>query len=112
MPRPKGTAPRLVAQQARQAKHREKLKLIGKPEASQVDVAVASAVAKAAMWLASRSESGAIGENDPRRHLLKKIVVTATQELVSSGCDRAEAQKKIASRFRSARKRRSPPITS
>ena len=112
MPRPKGTTPRLMSQQSRQAKHREKLKMIGKPEASQVDVAVASAVAKASMWLASGLESGKIGENDPRRHLLTKIVVTATQALVSSGCDEAEAAKKIASRFRSSGKHRSPPITS
>lgn len=112
MPRPKSSVPRLVAQQQRQAKHRTKLKLIGKPEASQVDVAVASAVARASAQLVAGLAAGKIAERDPRRDLLSKIVASATRTLVSAGCDETETAKKIASRFRSSGKHRSPPITS
>lgn len=112
MPRPKGTEPRLVSKQARQARHREKLKHIGKPEVSAVDVAVARAVGEATRQLAAGLASGAVRASDPRKVFLSKIEELATRLLVDSGCSKEQAQLQIEHRFRMPRKRRSPPITS
>ncbi len=112
MPRTRSTEPRLVRQQERQRKYRAKLRAVGRPEASQVDIAVAASTARAVRWLISRVKSGKIGNSDPRRHLLDRIVTDATKLLVDSGCSADEATAKISARFQSERKPRLPPITS
>lgn len=111
MPRRKGTEPRLVAQQHRQAKHRAKLKAAGRPEVSAVDIAVADAVGRAVRQLNAGLKAGHIQASDPRRHLLYKVVDAATAILVESGCSADQASTQIDHRFRAPRKRRSPPIT-
>lgn len=112
MPRAKSTVPRLVAKQQRQAKYRAKLAATGRPEVSAVDIAVANAVGEAHRQLSAGLKSGQIRAGDPRGHLLAKIVEVATTLLVDSGCSPDQATAQIAHRFRSVRKRRSPPITS
>ena len=112
MPRPKSNLPRLVAQQHRQAKYREKLRAAGRPEVSAVDIAVAKAVGEATKQLAAGLESGAVKASDPRRVFLSKIELLAAKLLVDSGCSKSQAQAQIAHRFQVPRKRRSPPITS
>ncbi|MBB3520962.1 MULTISPECIES: hypothetical protein [Rhizobium] len=111
MPRPKSTVPRLVRKAERQAKYRARLQEAGRPEASQVDVAVAAATAKAVRWLVAGLKDGKIGERDARRSLLDNIVADSARILIDSGCSADEASAKLRSRLRSAGKPRFPPIT-
>ncbi|MDR6663993.1 hypothetical protein [Rhizobium sp. 1399] len=112
MPRPKSTVPRLLRKAERQAKYRARLQDAGRPEASQVDVAVAAATAKAVRWLFTGLKDGKIDERDSRRFLLDSIVADSARILVDSGCSQEEATAKLRSRLRSAGKPRLPPITS
>lgn len=112
MPRQKGTEPRLVAKQQRQAKYREKLRAAGRPEGSAVDIAVAKAVGEATRQLAAGLESGAVKASDPRKVFLSKIELLAAKLLVDSGCSKMQAQAQIAHRFQAPRQISSPPITS
>lgn len=112
MPRPKSNVPRLVAQQHRQAKYREKLRAAGRPEVSAVDIAVARAVGEATRQLAEDLESGAVKDADQRKVFLGKIARSAAKLLVESGCSKEQALAQIAHRFRVPRKPSAPPITS
>lgn len=84
MPRPENPAE--ARKKERQARYRKQLKALGRPEASEVDVALAAAAAA----FADVANSNAEGRWD-RRSVLRALLRGAVDILVARGRDRQQA---------------------